>query len=110
MTVVERTSPLGADVLIRMVDHHLAELGCVLTGSDLALAERLANCLRELVVATAEASAADRARVRVAVHRFVRGPRSRPLASARSLAAVAVLIDDTARQLGRPDLVGSPAR
>ncbi|MFB9234415.1 hypothetical protein ACFFWC_02505 [Plantactinospora siamensis] len=97
-------------MLIRMVDHHVAELGSVLTGSDLALAERLAGCLRQLVTLTAEASAADRARVRVAVHRFVRGPRSRPLASARSLTAAAVFVEETARLLGRPDLLDPPVR
>jgi Holliday junction resolvasome RuvABC endonuclease subunit len=110
MTVVGRTPPLGADVLIRTIDHHVAELGCVLTGSDLALAERLAGCLRQLVTITAEASAADRARVRVAVHRFVRVPRSRPLASARSLALAAGVVQETARRLGRPDLLDRSSR
>ncbi len=105
MTVVERRAPLGADVLIRMVDHHVAELALVLSGPDLALAERLAGCLRHLVTMTTGASAADRARVRVAVHCFVRGSRSRRLASARALAGAAEVVEETARWLGRTDLI-----
>ncbi len=105
MAVIGRTSSPGADVLIRMVDHHLTVLGSVLTAADLDLARRLADCLRELVVFTAEASAADRARVRVAVHCFVRAPRRHRQSAAHPLALAVVLIEQTARRLGRPDLV-----
>ncbi|HEX6499523.1 MAG TPA: hypothetical protein VF054_10885 [Micromonosporaceae bacterium] len=58
-------------VLIRQVDGHLARLRARLVGCDLALAERIADTLRRLVHETAQASAADRARVRAAVHFFV---------------------------------------
>jgi len=40
--------------------------------ADVALAEELAAALRRLVTETAVASAADRAKVRAAVHYFVR--------------------------------------
>lgn len=75
-------------------------------GRDLTLAERLAASLRALVVATTQASAADRARVRAAVHYFVlrrdgrydRSPR-------RTLVDDLRVVNQTARELGRDDLV-----
>ncbi|MFC7545456.1 hypothetical protein [Plantactinospora sp. GCM10030261] len=107
--IVERHSTLGVDVLIRAVDGHLDALRPVLTGIDLDLAERLAVCLRALVRVTAESSAADRARVRVAVHHFVRAPRNRRLALVRSLALVRALVDESAERLQRPDLTVRPS-
>lgn len=59
-----------SDVLIRQIDARLARVRRT-SGVDLALAERIADVLRRLVAETATASAADRARVRAAVHYFV---------------------------------------
>ncbi|BCL16336.1 MULTISPECIES: hypothetical protein [Micromonospora] len=103
---VERGSEPGTDVLIRKVDSHLAAVRVGLHGPELELAERLARCLRELVVQTAQASAADRAQVRAAVHYFVLRRESRgQLLSVRSLAAAQRLANRVALQLGRPDLL-----
>ncbi|MGW0502002.1 hypothetical protein [Micromonospora sp. NPDC003241] len=105
MDVEERSPGSGTDVLVRKVDSHVATLRTGLHGPDLELAERLAGCLRELIASTAQASAADRARVRVAVHYFVLRRESRGrLLSVRSLAAAQRLVNKAARQLGRPDL------
>ena len=106
MTVVQRTVPHRTDVLIRKVDSHLAAVRAGLQGADLELAERVAAALRELVVATHQASAADRARVRAAVHYFVLRRESRDhLLPVRSLAVAHRLVNRTALHLGRPDLV-----
>ncbi|HEY0697317.1 MAG TPA: hypothetical protein VGD43_05850 [Micromonospora sp.] len=106
MTVVQPASQDRADVLIRKVDGHLAALRAGLRGSEFELAERLAQALRELVADTSQASAADRARVRAAVHYFVLRRESRgQLVPVRSLAAAQQLINRTARDLGREDLV-----
>ncbi|GLY21253.1 hypothetical protein [Micromonospora sp. NBRC 101691] len=103
---VERGSEPGTDVLIRKVDSHLATVRVGLHGPELELAERLARCLRELVVQTAQASAADRAQVRAAVHYFVLRRESRgQLRSVRSLAAAQRVVNKVALQLGRPDLL-----
>ncbi len=103
---VERGSEPGTDVLIRKVDSHLATVRAGLHGPELELAERLARCLRELVVQTAQASAADRAQVRAAVHYFVLRRESRgQLLSVRSLAAAQRVVNKVALQLGRPDLL-----
>ena len=109
MTVDERLVSPASDVLIRTVDAHLLVVRAGLTGPDLDLAERLADCLRQLVLMTAEASAADRARVRAAVHAFVLRRESRGrLLAVRSLAAAHRLINAIAAELGRPDLVVEP--
>lgn len=106
MTVEERGSAPGTDVLIRKVDSHLAALRAGLQGPELELAEELARCLRELVVATAHSSAADRGLVRAAVHYFVLRRESRGvLLPVRSLAAAQRVVNKAVRQLGRPDLV-----
>ncbi|MBQ1026621.1 hypothetical protein [Micromonospora sp. C95] len=113
MAVEERSSGPGTDILIRKVDSHVTALRAGLHGPDLELAERLASCLRELVVSTAQASAADRAQVRAAVHYFVLRRESRGrLLSVRSLAAAQRLVNRAASQLGRADLVveGRPVR
>lgn len=100
MTVEERGFRPGTDVLIRKVDSRLAALRAGLHGTELELAEELARRLRELVVATARSSAADRALVRAAVHYFVlrRGSRDARL-PVRSLADAQRVVDRTARQL-----------
>ncbi|MGB2571364.1 hypothetical protein ACPFP2_23365 [Micromonospora citrea] len=106
MTVEEHGFAPGTDVLIRKVDSHLAAVRGSLRGAELELAERLAASLRELVVSTAQASAADRAQVRAAVHYFVLRRESRGnLLSVRSLAAAQRVVNKVARQLGRPDLL-----
>ena len=66
-----------SELLLRQLDGRLDDLR---TDGDpeLALAEHLAAGLRQLVSATASASAAERARVRAAVHYF-----TRPSASGR---------------------------
>jgi hypothetical protein len=113
MAVEERSTRPGTDILIRKVDSHVTALRAGLHGPELELAERLASCLRELVVSTAQASAADRAQVRAAVHYFVLRRESRGrLLSVRSLAAAQRLVNKAASQLGRPDLVveGRPGR
>ncbi|WBB57040.1 hypothetical protein [Verrucosispora sp. WMMD573] len=113
MAVEERSTRPGTDILIRKVDSHVTALRAGLHGPELELAEQLASCLRELVVSTAQASAADRAQVRAAVHYFVLRRESRGrLLSVRSLAAAQRLVNRAAFQLGRPDLVveGRPGR
>lgn len=106
MSVRRRGSQHDSEVLIRQVDSQLATLRMAPGPDDVTLAERLASALRALVVATTGASAADRARVRAAVHYFVlrRDPRHdrRP---ARPLAEDLRVINGTARELGREDLV-----
>jgi hypothetical protein len=75
-----------SEVLLRQLDGHLAALraggprGAALSSGtrharrpDLATAERVADILRRLVADTNRACAADRARVRAAVHFFVSG-------------------------------------
>lgn len=102
----------GTDVLIRKVDSHLAAVRVGLRGPDLELAERVAATLRELVLGTTHASAADRARVRAAVHFFVLRRESRnPHLPVRSLAAARQVVNRVVVRLGRPDLVvpGVPA-
>ncbi|AEB43547.1 MULTISPECIES: hypothetical protein [Micromonospora] len=111
MAVEQRGPGSGTDVLIRKVDSRVVALRAGLRGPDLELAERLASCLRELVVVTAQASAADRAQVRVAVHYFVLRRESRGrLLSVRSLTATQRLVNEAARRIGRPDLMVEPAR
>ncbi|MEU1810369.1 hypothetical protein [Micromonospora aurantiaca (nom. illeg.)] len=104
MTVEERGLGSGTDVLIRKVDSRLAALRAALHGPDLELAEELAARLREMILATARSSAADRARVRAAVHYFVQRRESRdarlPL---RSLVAAQRAADRAARQLATPN-------
>ncbi|MFI9642980.1 hypothetical protein ACIG87_23495 [Micromonospora sp. NPDC051925] len=111
MFVEERGPMPGTDVLIRKVEGHLTALRTSLRGPELELAERLADSLRELVVSTAQSSAADRGQVRVAVHYFVLRRESRgKLLPVRSLAVAQRVVDKVALQLGRPDLLVEPRR
>ncbi|MEH0974123.1 hypothetical protein V6U77_23620 [Micromonospora sp. CPCC 205546] len=111
MAVEQRSFEPGTDVLIRKVDSHLAAVRTGLSGPELELAERLAAALRELVLSTAQASAADRGQVRAAVHYFVlrREGRGR-LLPVRSLAAAQRVVNKVVIQLGRPDLLVEPRR
>ena len=105
MTVERRSFEPGTDVLIRKVDSRLAAVRTGLAGPELELAERLAVTLREMVVSTALASAADRGQVRAAVHYFVL-PRDRGrLLPVRTLAAAQRMVNRVVLQLGRPDLL-----
>ncbi|MEV4464565.1 hypothetical protein AB0J51_13145 [Micromonospora echinofusca] len=111
LTVEQRSFEPGTDVLIRKVDSHLAAVRTGLSGPELELAERLAAALRELVVSTAQASAADRGQVRAAVHYFVLRRESRGrLLPVRSLAAAQRVVNKVVVQLGRPDLLVGPWR
>jgi hypothetical protein len=105
------TAP-DTDVLIRQIDNHMATLRAATSQRyDIALAERLAASLRALVVETARASAADRARVRAGVHYFVlrRDTRHDRLPT-RSLAEDVRVVNRIARDLGRDDLVVDSSR
>jgi hypothetical protein len=96
------------DVLVRLIDGHLARLAASrrIPLDDLLTAERIADTLRGLVADTTHASAHDRARVRAAVHFFVvrRDPRQdrRP---ARPLSVDVRVINEIMGQIGRPDLI-----
>jgi hypothetical protein len=95
-----------SEVLIRQIDGRLATLRVGRETDDIGLAERIAAVLRRLVVDTTSASAADRARVRAAVHFFVvrRDGRidRRP---ARPVADDIRIVNEIVRELGRVDLV-----
>jgi hypothetical protein len=108
MTVVSRGFQHDSDVLTRQVDRQLALLHAASPSPEAALAERLAACLREMITSTTRASAADRARVRAAVHYFVirsGDHRHHDRMPARSLAADQLVVNEVALHLGRPDLV-----
>jgi hypothetical protein len=104
--VSQRGFQHDTDVLIRQVDNHMTTLRAAPGPYDVTLAERLAEALRALVVATARASAADRARVRAAVHYFVlRRDLSRDRRPGRPLDEDRRVINRAARDIGRDDLV-----
>jgi hypothetical protein len=106
MAVVERSAQHGTDILLRTVDNRLSGARAGLGAADLDLAERIAACLRELVIDTTSASAADRARVRAAVHHFaLRQPARGGHPPVRSFAATRLVVNRIVLQLGRPDLV-----
>jgi hypothetical protein len=98
------------DVLLRHVEARLARLRTAadragVDPADVRLADRLAAALRALILATASASAADRARVRAAVHYFglrrdVRSGRH----LGRSLADDLRVVNRAAAEVGRDDL------
>lgn len=99
-----------SDVLVRQVEGRLATLrgsgpGEQPSGSDLARAERIAANLRLLIVETAAASAADRARVRAAVHYFVGLRNAAHRRPSRTLAEDIRVINEILRGLDRTDLV-----
>jgi hypothetical protein len=84
-----------SDVLLRQLDGHLARLDARRDHHELALAERIAGRLRQLIADTIKASAVDRARVRAAVHYFVVRPVHLGL----------WVVNDILRDLGRHDLL-----
>jgi hypothetical protein len=97
-----------SDVLLRQLDRHVAGIRQGNAEPEVVLAERVADALRRLVAETALASAADRARVRAAVHYFVlrRGGRGerRPV---RPVTEDAWVVNHIIGTLGRHDLVVS---
>ncbi|HEX5597700.1 MAG TPA: hypothetical protein VFX61_17035 [Micromonosporaceae bacterium] len=106
MTGIYRGVQHETDVLIRQVDRRLARLQSARGNHDLDLAELIAASLRQLIIETARASAADRARVRAAVRFFVlRREGHTPAVPARPLDIDLRVVNDVARQLGRADLV-----
>ncbi|WP_213450981.1 hypothetical protein [Rhizomonospora bruguierae] len=115
MTAVYRPLPCDdfrrdSEALIARVDGRLAMLAAGREPVNLRLAGRLAETLRELIIATTRASAADRARVRAAVHYFVLGRsarRARP--PGRGLADDVRVVNGVAADLGRTDLLVDPA-
>jgi len=84
-----------SDVLLRQLDGHLARLKAKQEHHQLALAERIAEHLRQLIADTMKASAVDRARVRAAVHYFLVRPVHLGL----------WMVNDIFRDLGRHDLL-----
>ncbi len=86
-----------SEILIRRLDRYLAGLRPSDDPADLAVAGRLAEALRRVVAETASASAADRARVRAAVHYVV-------LRRARPIAEDVRVVNEILLLLDRPDL------
>jgi len=84
-----------SDVLLRQLDGHLARLEARREHQELALAQRVAAGLRQLIAETMRASAVDRARVRAAVHYFV----------VRPIHLGLWVVNDILRDLGRHDLL-----
>ena len=106
MAVALRGSRHDSDVLVKQLDSRLARLKAgqgTASGdrpaADLATAELVAAQLRQLIAETSQASAADRARVRAAVHYFLgrRGRDRRP----RTLAENVRVINEIIGELGR---------
>ncbi len=105
----ERGTRHESDVLLRQIDSQLARChaGHLPAGPapDLDLAESIAAALRSLVAGTAQSSAADRARVRAAVHFFVvRRDVRQDRRPARPVTADIRVINEIMHDLGRDDL------
>jgi len=84
-----------SEILVRRLDRYLAGLRLSGNPEELPAAERVAEVLRRVIAETASASAADRARVRAAVHYFVlRGDR-RPRAIAEDVRVVNAILQLT---------------
>jgi hypothetical protein len=106
---VRHDSGHESDVLLRQLDGHLAWVQAR-SPHDLPLAEHIARTLARLIAETARASAADRAKVRAAVHfvvvrrdgrqhnRHDRHPR-------RPVPADVPVLNEIVGQLGRQDLL-----
>lgn len=108
--VDRKNSRHESDVLLRQLDGHLARLQAGQpehSGHELALAERIAHHLRQLIRETVRASAVDRARVRAAVHYFVVRNRDHrhPHSHARPAHVDIWVVNDIIRDLGRHDLL-----
>jgi hypothetical protein len=95
------------DVLLGQIESRLATLrasGAEETTAELAAAEMTADALRRLVAETARSSAADRARVRAAVHFFA--ARGKPRTPARRYPAPPA----ARRATNRPGSIGNDVR
>lgn len=109
--VDRKNSRHESDVLLRQLDGHLARLQAGQpqqhSGHELALAERIAAHLRQLIRETVRASAVDRARVRAAVHYFVVRHRDtrHPHSHNRPAHVDVWVVNDIIRDLGRHDLL-----
>jgi hypothetical protein len=97
-----------SEILLRRLDGHLASLRLERNPTDYLIAQRLAGALRRLVTETTFASAADRARVRAAVHYFVLRPRG-DRRVARPMAEDVRVVNEILRLLDRADLMVRPA-
>ncbi|MGA3488446.1 hypothetical protein ACK8GG_10585 [Micromonosporaceae bacterium DT55] len=109
MAAVQRDFRPGTDELIVKIDSYLAAARAGLREGDLALVERLVGCLHELVIQTSQASAADRAQVRAAVHYLVPRREAQRHLPLRSLANAQRVVNRVALNLGRPDLLVEPS-
>jgi hypothetical protein len=89
-----------SEALLRQLDGYLAGLRRYRDPADVVLAERLASSLRCIITETALASAADRARVRAAVHYVV----LRRERGGRAVTEDLRVVNDILRVLGRADL------
>lgn len=102
-----RGSAHESDVLLRQLDGHLAWVR-VRAPHDLPLAERIAVALRRLVAETTLASAADRAKVRAAVHFVVVRRHKHHMLHARQpqrpVSADVPVLNEIMTALGRHDL------
>jgi len=105
MVAVQRDFRPGVDELIVKIDSYLAAARAGLREGDLVLIEQLVGCLRELVIQTSQASAADRAQVRAAVHYLVPRREAQRHLPLRSLANARRVVNRVAINLGRPDLL-----
>lgn len=121
MTATQRPAgPIETDALLAQIDRHLASLYAACpavlpvprgqlarrrtVSVDLGLAERIAETLRRLVLDTAQASAADRARVRAAVHYFVLNRDGADDRRPRGLLDDVHVVNELLTELGREDL------
>jgi hypothetical protein len=93
-----------SEILVRRLDGHLAGLRAEGNPLEYPIAERLAGALRRLVAETASASAADRARVRAAVHYFVLRPGRSDRRATRPITEDVRVVNEILRLLDRPDL------
>lgn len=97
-----------SEMLVRRIDGRLASVRLDGDPLDYPVAERLAEALRRLVAETGSASAADRARVRAAVHFFVLRP-GRGDRRPRPIAEDVRVVNEILLVLERPDLMVSLA-
>jgi hypothetical protein len=93
-----------SDMLVRRLDRRLAGLRREADPAEYPIAVRVATALRRLVEETASASAADRARVRAAVHYFALRPVRSDRRSIRPMSEDVRVVNEILRLLDRPDL------
>jgi hypothetical protein len=93
-----------SELLVRRIDGRLANVRLDGDPLEYPVAERLAGSLRRLVAETGSASAADRARVRAAVHYFVLRPGRGDRRAPRPIAEDVRVVNEILLVLDRPDL------